>query len=94
MQASSDFLEGVTQGDLLSMFVYAIGILFLIHSLCNLVQWTRIWYADDASVCGHLKHIYEWFSELCSWGPDVDYFPESSISFLLISDRFRSDAER
>ena len=76
---SSDFLyskEGVTEGDLLSMFMYAIGILPLIHSLCNPAQWTQIWYADDASVCGYLKDIHEWFSKLCSWGPDFSYFPE------------------
>ena len=78
LQGYSDFLyskEGVMQGDPLSMFMYAIGTLPLIYSLRNPAQWTQIWYADDASVCGYLKNIHEWFSELCSRGPDFGYFP-------------------
>ena len=54
-QGFSDFLcsTGVTQGDPLSVFMYANGTLTLIHSLHNPAQWTQIWYAGDASVCGH-----------------------------------------
>ena len=44
--------EGVTQGDPLSMFMYAIGTLPLIRSLRNPSRWTQIWYADDASAGG------------------------------------------
>ena len=94
---SSDFLsskEGITQGDPLSMFMYAIGTLPLVHSLRNPAQLTQIWYADYASVCGHLENVYEWFSQLRSRGPDFGYFPEPSKSFLLVSDKHRSVAER
>ena len=86
--------EGVMQGDPLSMFMYAIGTLPLIYSLRNPAQWTQIWYADDASVCGYLKNIHEWFSELCSRGPDFGYFPELSKCFLLVNNEFRPDAKR
>ena len=76
------------------MFMYAIRTLPLIYSLHNPAQWTQIWYADDASVCGNMKNIHEWFSELCSQGPHFGYFPKLSKSFLLVSDRFRPDAKR
>ena len=55
LRGPSSFLyskEGVTQGDPLSMFTYAIGTLPLIYSLCDPGQWTQLWYADDASASG------------------------------------------
>ena len=58
--------EGVTQGDPLSMFMYAVGTLPLIHSLHNPAQWTQVCFADDASVSECLNDIHEWFSQLCS----------------------------
>ena len=58
--------EGVTQGDPLSMFMYAIGTLPLIRSLHDPSCWTQIWYADDASAGGSLEDNHEWFSLLCS----------------------------
>ena len=58
--------EGVTQGDPLSMFMYAIGTLPLICYLRDPSRWTQFWYADDASAGGSLEDIHEWFSLLCS----------------------------
>jgi len=52
LKASSIFLyskEGVTQGDPLSMFIYVVGTLPLIHSLHNPGNWTQLWYANNAS---------------------------------------------
>ena len=74
--------------------MYAVGTLPLIHFLHNLAQWTQVWYADDASVCGHLNDIHEWFSQLYSKGPAVDYHPEPSKSYLLVNDSHRFEAER
>ena len=59
MRGSEELLfsrEGVTQGDPLSMFLYAVGTLPLIRSLKN-PDWTQVWYADDASACGDLTSI-------------------------------------
>ena len=49
--------EGVTQGDPLSMFVYAVGILPLIQSVQSPQRWTQVWYADDASAGGLLGEL-------------------------------------
>ena len=85
--------EGVTQGDPLSMFMYAIGTLPLIRSLRDPSRWTQIWYADDASAGGSLEDIHEWFSLLCSQGPAFGYFPEPSKSFVVIDEYCKTKAE-
>ena len=79
LKGSSDYLyskEGVTQGDPLSMFMYAIGTLPLIRFLNNPTRWTQLWYADDASAGRLLPDLHEWFSLVCSCGPAFGYFPE------------------
>ena len=83
----------MTQGDPLSMFMYAIGTLPLIRSLHNPSHWTQIWYANDASAGGCLEDIYEWFSLLCFCGPAFGYFPESTKSFVVGGEQFRTKAK-
>ena len=47
--------EGVTQGDPLSMFLYAVSTVPLISSLQDSSgSRKQVWYADDASACGEL----------------------------------------
>ena len=56
--------EGVTQGDPLSMFVYAVA---LIQTISDTSKWTQMWYADDASAGGLLTDLYDLvFSSLLS----------------------------
>ena len=64
LRGSKEFLysmEGVTQGDPLSLFLYAIGMLPLICHLKSFCSCTQIWYADDASVYGILHDLFHWF---------------------------------
>ena len=86
------FVKGVTQGDPLSMFVYAIGTLLLIRSLSDPGQWTQLWYADDASAGGTLPELHNWFNQLCLHGPGFGYHLEPTKSFVVVSERWRSDA--
>jgi len=85
--------EGDTQGDLLSMFMYAIETLPLIRSLHNPICWTQLWYADDAFAGGSLSDLHEWFSLLCSCGPAFGYFPEPTKNFVVVSERFMGEVE-
>jgi len=85
--------EGVTQGDPLFMFMYGVGTLPLIWSLHNPTCWMQLWYADDASAGGSLLDLRDWFSLLCSRGPAFGYFPEPTKSFVVVSERFRGEAE-
>ena len=43
--------EGITQGDPLSMFIYAIATLPLINTVHHPYQGSQVSYADDASAC-------------------------------------------
>ena len=61
--------EGVTQGDPLSMFVYAVATLPLIECIGHPNAGRDVWYADDASACAPLNDLLSWFSKLLSVGP-------------------------
>ena len=76
---------GVTQGDPLSMYVYAIGTLPLIQILRSPQSLTQLWYTDDASAGGLLRDLREWFLLLCSHGPKFGYFPEPSKCFIVVA---------
>jgi len=74
LKGSSTFLyskEDVTQDDPLSMFMYVIGTLPLIHLLLDPGRWTQLWYADDASASETLLELCDWFNQLCSCGPSL-----------------------
>jgi len=46
--------EGVTQGDPLSMMMYAFAVIPLICSLEDSHQWIQNWYVDDTSCIGEM----------------------------------------
>ena len=74
--------EGVTQGDPLSMFLYAIVVFPLIQMLKDPSKWTQVWYADDTLACSELFHIGEWFDLLLHHGHLYGYY--SNVVLLLI----------
>ena len=86
--------EGVTQGDPLSMFLYAVGTLPLISSLKRPSLWTQMWYADNASACGRLVHIRQWFNLLLQRGPSFGYYPNPRKCSLVVDSESRSSAEQ
>ena len=92
VRGAEEFLysrEGVTQGDPLSMFLYAVGTLPLIRSLKKPL-WTQVWYADDASACGRLVHIRQWFDLLLQRGPSFGYHPNPKKSSLIVDVSLRT----
>jgi hypothetical protein len=84
--------EGVTQGDPLSMLMYAMAILPLIQSL-DVSRVTQNWYADDASAIGSLTDLKEWFVSLMQKGPAYGYLPEPHKSFLIVTREFEQSAK-
>ena len=59
-----------TQGEPLTMAMYAIGILLLIHQIqCNGTK--QVWFTDNATAGGKLHKLLEWWTKLCGKGPSL-----------------------
>ena len=55
--------------------------------------WKRIWYVDDASCCGILVCVQQWFDLVLQHGPKFGYFPNLSKSSLHVHPNLISIAE-
>jgi len=86
-------MKGVTQGDLLSMFLYTVGTLTLIQSLKGSCSCGQIWYTDNASACGSLSNLHQWF-ELLSQLPGFGHFVNPAKCCLVVHDSEKFDAEQ
>ena len=72
------------------MSMYAVGIVPLIQKVsCDVKQ---VWYADDATAAGQLKHLRQWWDKLVSFGPDYGYFVNASKTSLIVKECHLSDA--
>lgn len=81
--------EGVTQGDPLSMAMYAISTIPLITKLSH-DNIKQIWYADDASAGGgDLQSILTWCIQ---HGPGYGYYPNAAKSWLIVKEAKLSEA--
>ena len=95
LQGSSDYLlskEGVTQGDPLSMMLYTVAILPLIHCLKNPKRWIQNWYADDSACVATMPSLHAWFSQLSSSSPDFGYFPQPAKTVLVVGPSYVNQA--
>ena len=76
--------ERETQGDLLDMVLYGLGLLLLIHALARRMPGTwQFWYADDAGLGVKLTVIGEFWTHLCEIVPRFRYYPEPIKSILV-----------
>ena len=78
--------EGTTQGDPLTMPVYALATIPLISRLGESSDVVQVWYADDASVAGGLSSIRSWWDNLSSLDPLFGYFANASKTWLITKD--------
>ena len=83
--------EGVTQGDPLSMLVYALSTVPLIEKLES-TGVTQCWYADDSSAQGSLDSLKEWWDQLNQEGPGYGYSPQGSKTYLVVHPEDIDDA--
>ena len=77
--------EGVTQGDPLSMFIYAVPTLPFISHIGRPNVGTDIWYANDASVCAPLHDLVDWFIMVLQLDSSYGYYPEPKKCVLILS---------
>ena len=89
--------EGVTQGDPISMALYALGILPLLSIMkkdCEKLNISHAAYADDISGVGKLKELRKWWDNVTEYGPMLGYHPEPSKSWLIVKIEYLNQAER
>ena len=82
--------EGTTQGDPLTMPMYAFATLPLSGRLPNNV--TQVWYADDACACGSIVKLHDWWDHLNQVGPEFGYHVNASKTWLVTKPSFHSFA--
>ena len=67
--------EGTTQGDPLSMPFYALATIPLIKS-CKIEELLgEVWFADDATGCGSLHALRQWWDSVTTYGPNLTTTP-------------------
>eukprot|EP00731_Ephydatia_muelleri_P028196 Em0019g1069a len=84
--------EGVSQGDPLSMLMYAAALTPLIASLTDLTNWSQCWYADDSACAAIIPKLREWFDNLCNLGPAYGYYPEPQKTVVVVDEVDKAEA--
>ena len=89
--------EGATQGDVLAMALYALGIKPLINELASQVPVSvckQSWYADDSNGAGRLRALKKWWDTLVELGPKFGYFPKPKKTVLVVKNQHLAEATR
>ena len=86
---------GTTQGDPLSMAIYAVALMPLIEKVrSSLNEIHQLWYADDAAAAGRLEVLKDWLCGLCRHGPSYGYFINMEKTCLIVKNEYIQEADR
>ena len=77
-------VEGATQGNPLSISLYAWSLQPLLTRLHVSSAAKQCWFADDATGSGSLKDLRKWWDKLSESGPPLGYFPNAKQCWLII----------
>ena len=81
--------EGVTQGDVCAMALYGVStkpIIQKLHEDTDSDRCRQCWYADDASVAGHMEEMKKWWDTILNIGPKYGYLPNENKTVLIVKD--------
>ena len=82
--------EGTTQGDLIAMAAYALGLSVLQSKISqNNTGAKHIAYADDLVGTGKLQEIKNLWDEICKHGPPLGYNPNATKSCLIVKEEMK-----
>ena len=77
--------EGTTQGDTLTMAMYAVAITPLIRSLED-QETKQVWFADDATAGGCPTGLRKWWDLSVERGPAYGYYPNPAKTCLVVKE--------
>ena len=63
------------------MPMYALATIPLIEKIDGNAK--QVWYADDASVVGSIRHLTEWWDKLSTVGPNFGYHANAMKTWLV-----------
>ena len=85
--------EGTTQGDTISMPIYAMGITPLLSSIKKDNQDTKhAAFADDLCGGGRLRMLRVWWDSIVENGPLLGYYPRADKSWLVVKEELLTEA--
>ena len=84
-------MEGTTQGDPLSMAMFALASIPLINAI-QTKESTQVWLADDSNAAGSLLAVRQWWDKLTTHGPKYGYFPKAVKTAVLVKEEKMSEA--
>ena len=80
-------VEGTTQGDNLSMSLYALGLTPMIRDLGSMTPNVKqVWLADDATGAGNLADLKKWWLALTELGNKYGYYVNASKSWIIVKN--------
>ena len=85
--------EGTTQGDPLSMAIYAVAIAPLVQRVSGSGA-KQVWFADDAAGSGKLRKLRQWWDALVEHGPAFGYFANEEKTWLIVKEQHFKDAQQ
>ena len=74
------------------MAMYAIAITPLIHQLED-ESVKQVWYADDATACGKIDRLRNWWDHIIKKGPDYGYHPNAAKTWLVVKEDKLEEAQ-
>ena len=77
--------EGTTQGDLLTVAMYAIGTQPLIRKLNGITK--QVWYADDSAAGSTLQQLRRWWDILNEIGLHYGNFLNGAKMLVLVKKK-------
>ena len=80
--------EGNTQGDPLSMAIYAFGTPPLAWRLTRVSASCQIWFADDAAAGGSMRSLLNFWNALLEEGPKFGYYANATKTWLVTKERY------
>ena len=78
--------EGTTQGDPLAMPWFAINTRKLITRLLDIRDVKQAWLADDASACGKINDLFQWYKVIMNEGVKDGYVVNEKKCWLILKN--------